>query len=81
MKLISLIILTIFLSSCDSGVLWRDDPYEVIWIDTSDNRSLNHQISENVSIGRVEAEVIAIGSNKSFVVVKQKPRRCRHKIR
>jgi hypothetical protein len=54
-------------------VEWRDKPYEVIWIDTGDNRTLNHEISENESIGRVEAEVIAVGSNEKYVVAKQRP--------
>lgn len=52
---------------------WRDSPYRVIWIDTGDNRTLNHEISVNTSIGRVEAEVIAVGSNEKYVVAKQKP--------
>lgn len=73
MKRVLLIIFTAFLCSCDSGVEWKDSPYEVIWIDTGDNRALNHEISENASIGRVEAEVIAVGSNDKYVVAKQKP--------
>ncbi|WP_444895981.1 hypothetical protein [Microbulbifer sp. SSSA005] len=69
----ALLIITSFLCSCDSGVEWKDRPYEVIWIDTGDNRTLNHEISENASIGRVEAEVIAVGINEKYVVAKQKP--------
>jgi hypothetical protein len=73
MKRALLIIFTTFLCACDSGVEWRNSPYEVIWIDTGDNRTLNHEISENASIGRVEAEVIAVESNNKYVVAKQKP--------
>ncbi len=73
MKRALLIIFSALLFSCDSGVEWRDKPYEVIWIDTGDNRTLNHEISENASIGRVEAEVIAVGSNDKYVVAKQRP--------
>jgi hypothetical protein len=73
MKHALLIIITSYLCSCDSGVEWKDSPYEVIWIDTGGNRTLNHKISENTSIGRVKAEVIAVGSNEKYVVVKQKP--------
>ena len=73
MKRALFIIFTTLLCSCDSGVEWKDSPYEVIWIDTGDNRTLNHEISENASIGRVEAEVIAVGSNEKYVVAKQKP--------
>ena len=72
MKRASLIIITIFLFSCDSGVEWRDRPYQVVRIDTSDNRTLNHEISESASIGRVATEVIAVGSNEKWVVAKQK---------
>lgn len=73
MKRALLIFFTSLLCSCDSGVEWKDSPYEVIWIDTNDNRTLNHEISENTSIGRVDAEVIAVGSNERYVVAKQKP--------
>lgn len=73
MKRALLIIFSALLCSCDSGVEWRDRPYEVIWIDTGGNRTLNHEISENASIGRIEAEVIAVGSNDKYVVAKQKP--------
>lgn len=52
--------LVFFLYACDSGVEWKDSPYEVMWIDTRNNRTLNHVIDENASIGRVEAEVIAV---------------------
>ena len=59
--------------SCDSGVEWRDSPYEVIWVDTGNNRTLNYELGEDASIGRVEAEVVAVGSNKKYVVAKQRP--------
>ena len=72
MKNTVLLILSLFLLSCDYGVEWRDEPYEVIWIDSVNNRSLNHQIDENSSIGRVDAEVIAVGSDANYVVAKQK---------
>ncbi|TVZ41820.1 hypothetical protein P886_1170 [Alteromonadaceae bacterium 2753L.S.0a.02] len=73
MKKVFFSIIIVFLVSCDYGVEWKDRPYEVIWIDTSDNRTLNREVDENTSIGRVEAEVIAVGSNQKYVVVKQKP--------
>lgn len=73
MKRALLIIFTSLLCSCDSGVEWKDSPYEVIWINARDNRTLNHETSENTSIGRVEAEVIAVGSNEKYVIAKQKP--------
>lgn len=73
MKRAPLTIFSALLCSCYSGVEWQDKPYKVIWLDTGDNRTLNHEISENASIGRVEAKVIAVGSNDKYVVVKQKP--------
>ncbi|MCE2029467.1 hypothetical protein [Sessilibacter corallicola] len=72
MKRAIIIIFLALLCSCDSGVEWRDEPYEVIWTDTGGNRTLNYEISKNASIGRVKAEVIAVGSNVKYVVAKQK---------
>ena len=45
---------------------------EVTQIDTIDNRTLNHQISDKADISRVEAEAIAVGSNEKYRVEKQK---------
>lgn len=73
MKRALIIICLVLLCSCDSGVEWRDKPYQVIWIDTGDNRTLNHEITGNASIGRVDAEVVAVGSDDKYVVAKQKP--------
>lgn len=73
MKRALIIICFVLLCSCDSGVEWRDKPYQVIWIDTGDNRTLSHEITENASIGRVDAEVVAVGSDDKYVVAKQKP--------
>ena len=73
MKSLSLIvILSIALSACDSGVEWSEGEYEVHWIDTSQNRSLARKIDSSSSIGRVGAEVIAVGSNDKHVVAKQR---------
>lgn len=73
MNRIILLLLSVFLYACDSGVLWSDDPYEVHWVDTSNNVTLARRINGGPdTIGRVEAEVIAVGSNDKFVVAKQK---------
>ncbi len=72
MKRIFCLLLPIFLSACDSGVEWNNESYEVIWIDTHNNRSLNYKIEEGESIGRVGAEIIAVGSNHKYIVAKQK---------
>lgn len=72
MKIISILLGTLVIVSCDSGVLWRDPPYEVHWIDTSNNRTLAYDLGDGGSIGRVDAEVIAVGSNESYIVAKQR---------
>ena len=65
------------LSGCglfDSGVEWRDGPYELLWIDVSEQRSLNYDVGRNGgSIGLVDWTVFAVGSNDRFIVVKQHP--------
>ena len=62
----------LLLSSCDSGILWSDHPYEVHWVDTHSNVTLARRINGGPdTIGRVEAEVVAVGSNSKYVVAKQ----------
>jgi len=61
----------ILVAACDSGVKWRDDPYEVSWIDISSNRTLDYSLGNGTSIGRVQASVISVGSNKKYVVAKR----------
>lgn len=73
MNRIFFLLLASLLAGCDSGVQWRDEPYEVIWIDTGDNRTLAYDLGKGASIGRVDAEVIAVGSNEKYVVAKRKP--------
>jgi len=67
------LIACLLLSACDSNVLWEDNPYEVHWIDTDDNITLSIRLDNNSgTIGRVNAKVIAVGSDEKFVVAKQK---------
>ena len=70
--IIFIIIYSAFLVGCDYGVEWEDPPYEVHWVDISSNRTLARRIDgSSASIGRVEAKVIAVGSNERYVVAKQ----------
>ena len=71
---LSLLILT-GLPACifDSGELWRDDLYVVAWIDVGDNITLSYDLGKGGFIGRVDRRVIAVGSNKKYVVAKQNP--------
>lgn len=72
MKRVIVLAIAFVLSACDHGEKWRDGPYEVSWIDTESNRTLSYDLGNDTSIGRVEAEVIAVGSNKNYIVAKQK---------
>lgn len=73
MKSIILIAVIIsLLSACDSGTLWKDGNYIVVWLDTHDNRTLGYDLGNGSSIGRVGAEVIAVGSNELYVIAKQR---------
>lgn len=60
------------ITACDSGVDWQDKPYQVMWIDHSSNRTLNCSVGDGGSVRRVSEEVIAVGSNESYIVAKQK---------
>ena len=49
----------------------RDGNYSVIWIDTPE-LSLHLDVGEGGSIERVAADVVAVGSDKFYVVAKQR---------
>ena len=70
----SLLFFVIFcLYGCDSGTMWEHHPYEVHWIDS--NVTLAKRFDDqphSVTIGRIPANVIAVGINDSYVVAKQK---------
>ncbi|MDJ1008606.1 MAG: hypothetical protein QNJ13_12365 [Paracoccaceae bacterium] len=59
--------LPLLLGWCDSGVVWRSAPYAVIWVDARTNRSLVHELDGGNSIGRVEADVVAVSRNAEYV--------------
>jgi hypothetical protein len=65
------------LSGCglfDSGVEWREGPYELLWIDLPYQLSLNYDLGrEGGSIGLVDWAVFSVGSNDRYIVVKQHP--------
>ncbi len=72
-KIICYIFLSVLLTTCDSSVEWKDTPYKVHWIDHSNNRTLALRINDSTeTIGRVEAKIVAVGSNKKYVVAKRK---------
>ncbi|WP_040392317.1 hypothetical protein [Cellvibrio sp. BR] len=70
MKKCLLLFLALFLSGCDSGTEWRDEKYEIIWIDTL-GLSLNLNVGASGFVERVPPNVVAVGSNSQYIVVKQ----------
>jgi hypothetical protein len=68
----SILLLVLVLSACDYGVQWEDKPYQVIWIDADYNRTLVYAFEDGESVGRVQAEVIAVGSNEKYIIAKQR---------
>ncbi|BFM49512.1 hypothetical protein [Marinomonas sp. THO17] len=72
MKITYLIFTALLLVGCDSGALWEDKPYQVLWIDVTDNRTLNYDLGDGGSITRIKAKIIAVGSNDHYIVAKQK---------
>lgn len=71
MKHILRLFLALFLLGCDSRTEWRDGNYEIRWIDTPE-LSLNLNIGEGAFVERVPADVIAVGSNTAYIVVKHR---------
>ncbi len=59
------------LIGCDSGVLWEDERYKVMWVDIGDNVILSYKLDSGDSIRRVPPRVVAIGSNEHYVVAQQ----------
>lgn len=69
-------LLAALLSACslfDSGIEWREGPYALIWIDTSENVSLSRELSDGNWIGRVDSTVFAVGWDGHYAVAKQHP--------
>ncbi len=71
MNRFAILFLALLVSACDHGVKWEDDPYQVIWIDSKNNRTLIYDLGDGSAIERVGAEIIAVGSNDKYIVAKQ----------
>ena len=79
MKNYSLVILLSFiLAACDYGIEWVDGEYAVHWVHAPHNTLLARKTSDTGSIdrfnskNRVDARVLAIGSNDKYIVAKQR---------
>jgi hypothetical protein len=55
---------------CDSKVLWVDELYQVLCFDNTNNRTLNYALGGGASITRIQAEIIALGRSKRYIVAK-----------
>lgn len=67
------LLLCVFLATCDYGVLWEDDDYVLLWLDSPDQISLSRKLDQGSAIGRIEGNITAVGSNKTHVVAQLKP--------
>ena len=75
-RTIPLLAFSAFLSGCglfDSDVMWRGGPYILVWIDTLDNSTLNYDLGEGTSVGRIDRAVYAVGWDGRYLVAKQHP--------
>ena len=57
----------------DSGVVWRQGAYALIWIDDPKHVSLTLDARNGGRIGRISPQVFAVGANERFIVAKQHP--------
>jgi len=74
MKILLLVVAVMTLAVCNSSVKWEEEDYRVYWVDEPYPRLVLGRILENGpdAIRRVEADVIAVGSNDSYIVAKQR---------
>ena len=70
---LTIIFISTLLFGCSYDGSWRDGPY-VVWVQESNHIVLNRSFEDGRGgmIGRVRANVIAVGSNTLYVVAKQK---------
>jgi hypothetical protein len=58
-----------FFSGCDSGLIWEDDQYAVVWIDTGDDSFLYRKWNGvNPVIYRAGPNITNISSNQLYIV-------------
>ncbi len=66
----------LFFAGCgvfDSGTEWRGGPYILTWIDDPANVTLNYVLGRSDSVGRIDAQVFAVGWDNRYLVAKQHP--------
>jgi len=76
LRLVPPLICSVLLSGCglfDSDVMWRGGPYVLMWVDKFDNSTINYELNEGTSIGRIDATVFAVGWDGRYLVAKQHP--------
>ena len=70
-RIFTIIFLCGILSGCGDGFVWEDGQY-VVWIDDYSGYGLYITEDREGLLGRVRANVIAVGSNNLYVVARQK---------
>jgi len=73
MKKFLLIVACACLVSCDSYSERIVGPYIAIAIDEPSNMSISYDLGGGSSIGKIDAEVVAVGFNDKFIIAKQRP--------
>jgi hypothetical protein len=63
----------VLVAGCDSGTKWRSGKYEVYWIDGSNDLILGYDVGEGGRIGRVMAQVFAVGEDDTWIVAARYP--------
>jgi hypothetical protein len=58
----------------DSGVVWRQGPYALMWIDDPADVSLSFDEGKGSWSDRIEPRVFAVGANERYIVAKQHPK-------
>ncbi len=58
----------------DSGVVWKEGNYELVWIDVPNDVTLSYVLDKDSAVGRVEARVYSVGWDGRYVVAKQHPK-------
>lgn len=66
--------LALLLAGCDSGTLWKDEQYAVVWIDTQERILIFRRDGEgDAVIYRAGPTILSVGSNSQVLAFTLKP--------
>jgi hypothetical protein len=74
-KVLIRLAVVLMLASCGAPVRYQkvDGPYIIVAADVSEDRSLNYDLGESSSIGRVESTVTGVGHDERYITVRRRP--------